>query len=147
LAVRRAAGLALGDRAAVLDAGFFPVVFVPVRFLVDGFAAVLVLVAGLAVVLAFGERFAPAFFAVVFLAAFGFVAMKHGSSVVDVLFEFLRCSRRPDVSRATAAKPPSGGKRLAHASRFDHVRCGRQVIRNGLATVIGHTLDRPNSRN
>jgi len=83
---RWAAGYFFGVRLAVVFLAFADRVAV--------FFAVAVLVAPhdplhpafMVVFFALGERFALVFVAVVFLVAFGFAAMFHGSSIVDALF-------------------------------------------------------------
>jgi hypothetical protein len=82
-AVFLAAGLALVDRVAVFGVAFLAApAFVPQQPFI---AVVVFAAAGFAVPLAFVERFAAVFVAVVVLAAFEFFAIYHGSSSEDVL--------------------------------------------------------------
>jgi di/tricarboxylate transporter len=146
-AVFLAAGLAFVDRVAVLGVAFLAApAFAPQQPFIDRVAVVFA-AAGFAVPRAFVDRFALAFVAVVVLAAFEFVAINHGSSSEDVLFLIRLHSRHPDVSRYQpinlACEASNPHTRIAH----ECVRSANHLSCNGLATIIGHLHDPPNSRN
>lgn len=146
-AVFLAAGLALVDRVAVFGVAFLAApAFGPQQPFID-LAVVVFAAAGFAVPRALVDRFAAVFVAVVVLAAFEFFAIYHGSSSEDVLLLIRLLRRHPDVSRRQpinlACEASNPHTRIAH----ECVRSANQLSCNGLATIIGHLLGSPNSRN
>lgn len=141
-AVFLAAGFAFVDRVAVFGVAFLAApAFAPPQPFID--LAAVFAAAGFA----FVDRFAVVLVAVVVLAAFEFFAIYHGSSSEDVLFLIRLLRRHPDVSRRQpinlACEASNPHTRIA----LEYVRSANQLSCNGLATIIGHLLGSPNSRN